>query len=291
MNNLPIFQSQYQRKQQEQRDKEHESDAFFRMNALTFEEKMQKSGQPESIELFVTIRKRGKGENTEIVTIRANEISGRWSMDPTKTYEIADPETKFFVQSNNRQWCLDKCTLQYTEYLRDEFAQWIMADSWPRFKHLKEAREHHPWLLCVCTLTVEEAIMMSIYNKWMKTGESNFIDNDMKQKIADLLMRRAQIGELARANNWTFKHQGLGAKARKFLEESIINDPNLTIDQKELKLQKVLEDRTKVLRNSSGLIQSSQARAIDRMNKNLQENESRWRLEQRLRLLEGSDDE
>lgn len=291
MSNLPIFQSPYQRQIEIMQDRKHESDAFFRMNALTFEEKMQKIREPESIELFVTVKKRGQGEKTEIVTIRANEISGRWSMDPTKTYEIPNPETQFFIQAKSYQWCLDQYTLKYTQFLRDEFKEWIMTSSWPRFRHLKAAPEYHPWLMRVCTLTAEEAILMHVYDRWMETGESNFIDNDMKQKIADLLARRSQVGTLARANNWTFKHQGLGAKARKFLEESIINDQNSTQAQKELKLQKVLEDRTKILRNSSGLIQSSQARAIDRMNKNLQENESRWRLEQQLRLLEGSDDE
>lgn len=296
MTDFPIYQSPYDEKVASQFQKEMENRAFFRMCETAFSRRMLKAGaSPEREISYETTQYPGtKRERivSKTISIRASDIACQWSIDEEKWkrggYKKEKPEQDYFVQSQDIQKYLDICNLRYVPSLRNAFLAFTLNRSSYVFLQDKEIlSQHREWFDIVCGLVVEEAILLRSYDIWLATGINHFHNEiDMPVKIGQLLIERGIVKNVCIAENHTLKTVGLGAEVRHSIEKSIIDDKTISQDERESKLQKVLDDRSKVVRDNWEIIKSDRDNVVQQVSQDLHAVEQRWRDEVTKKAIE-----
>jgi len=191
----------------EAQEKQEEIDGFDRICKMAFYE-MQIHNKVD-VDKTVTetiVKKDKKGNIKETIektyTIKGSEIHGRW-----KEFVKAHPEVVVAIQL---------CQLTgVRERVRDLFAEWILTESWDRFKLLRSETQRQ-WVYDNTNITATNVILIEKHDQ-ARDGKKTFIDDTIRILMINLIANRESLGKQTAGVNRSFKVHGLGKEDIKAL--------------------------------------------------------------------------
>ncbi|HEX3640185.1 MAG TPA: hypothetical protein VHV10_02725 [Ktedonobacteraceae bacterium] len=181
-------------------EKKEEIEGFDRICKMAFYEMQLYNNIPLEQKVMETIIKRDrKGNITSTVektyNIKGSEIHGRW-----KEFINTNPSVLAAIQ-------LRRLT-GVRERIRDLFAEWILTESWEKFKLIKSEKQR-AWVYDNANITVTNAILIEKHEQ-ARSGKKTFVDDTIRILMVNLITNREALGKQAAGVNRAFKLQGLG---------------------------------------------------------------------------------